>query len=165
MTVCRRSWNRRPWQARRVAQRAPGRVPLQHRLGGVVASPLARRPEIVLGLGVSEQIRALEHPRQPRSMADAFSGMTRWLVSFLLRRTCTRRTGCLFGTVDVVTVRSTASADLSIVQRSSSTAFRSTHTRKCHRSRSQQCVRLSGSRDSTLTARSPCRLSIVPMAP
>ena len=64
MTVCRRSWNRRPWQARGVAQRPPGRVPLQHRLGGVVAAPLARRPEVVLGLGVPEQIRALEHPRR-----------------------------------------------------------------------------------------------------
>ena len=51
-------------QARRVTQRPPGRVPLQHRLGGVVAAPLARRPEVVLGLGVSEQIRALEHPRR-----------------------------------------------------------------------------------------------------
>ena len=64
MTVCRRSWNRSPCRPARVAQRAPGRVPLQHRLGGVVAAPLARRPEVVLGLGVPEQIRALEHPRR-----------------------------------------------------------------------------------------------------
>ena len=63
MTVCRRSWNRRPWQARGVTQRPPGRVPLQHRLRRVEASPLARRPEIVLGLGVAEEVRALEHPR------------------------------------------------------------------------------------------------------
>ena len=51
-------------QARGITQRSPGRVPLQHWVGGVVTSPLARRPEVVLGLGVSEEIRALEHARR-----------------------------------------------------------------------------------------------------
>ena len=61
MTVWRRSWNRRP--GRPAASRSARRVPLQHRVGGVVTAPLARWPKVVLGLGVSEEIRALEHPR------------------------------------------------------------------------------------------------------
>ena len=50
-------------EARLVTQRSPGRVPLQHRLRRVEASPLARRPEIVLRLRVPELVRALEHAR------------------------------------------------------------------------------------------------------
>ncbi|HEY2435270.1 MAG TPA: hypothetical protein VGI12_21550 [Vicinamibacterales bacterium] len=49
-------------QARGVAKRSPGRVPLQHRLRGVEASPLACRPEVVLGLRVVEHVGPLEHP-------------------------------------------------------------------------------------------------------
>jgi hypothetical protein len=51
-------------QPRGVAQRAPGRVPLQHRLGGIEPSPLAGGPLIVLGRGVVEHVGALEHPRE-----------------------------------------------------------------------------------------------------
>jgi hypothetical protein len=51
-------------QARGVTQRAPGRVPLQHGLLRVEASPLASWPQVVLRLGVAEQVRPLEHPRE-----------------------------------------------------------------------------------------------------
>jgi hypothetical protein len=50
-------------QARRVAQRAPGRVPLQHRLRRIVSPPLARGPEVMPWLRVPEQIGAFEHAR------------------------------------------------------------------------------------------------------
>src|SRR5688572_26886973 len=53
--------------------------------------------------------------------------------------------------LDFVTVPPAAPADLSVAQRSSPTAFRSTHTRTYRRSRSQPCGRVSGSRDSMLT--------------
>jgi hypothetical protein len=53
----------KPRQARGVPERTPGGVPLQHRLRGIVASPLAGRPKKVIGLGVAEQIGALQHPR------------------------------------------------------------------------------------------------------
>src|SRR5207249_3650314 len=56
------------------------------RLRRVVSSPLAGRPEVVLGLRVPEQVRALKH-----ACTEALRGITRWLVSFLLRRTCTSR--------------------------------------------------------------------------
>jgi hypothetical protein len=48
-------------QARLVTKGSPGRVALQHRLRGVEASPLTCRPEIVLRLGMSQQVRPLEH--------------------------------------------------------------------------------------------------------
>jgi len=41
-------------QARLVAQRSPSRIPFQHRLRGVEASPLTRRSEILLRLRVPE---------------------------------------------------------------------------------------------------------------
>ena len=50
-------------QAGAIPQRAPGRVPLQHRLGGIVSSPLARGPEVMSWLRVPEQIGAFEHAR------------------------------------------------------------------------------------------------------
>ena len=52
-----------PAQASGVAQCAPSGVPLQHRLRRVIPSPLARRPEIVVCVGVPKQVRTLEHPR------------------------------------------------------------------------------------------------------
>lgn len=48
---------------RAVAQRAPGRVPLPHRLGPIVAPPLAGGPEVMLGRGVPEQVGPFEHAR------------------------------------------------------------------------------------------------------
>lgn len=52
-----------PRQTGGIAERPSCRVPLQHRLHGVIASPLARWPEKVIGLRVTGEIRAFDHPR------------------------------------------------------------------------------------------------------
>ena len=50
-------------QARAVAQCSPGGVPLQHWLRRIVSPPLASRPEVMLGLRMTEEIGAFEHAR------------------------------------------------------------------------------------------------------
>jgi hypothetical protein len=51
----------KPVEARGVPQRAPGRVPLQHRLCRVVSPPLSGGPEVMAGPRVPEQVGAFEH--------------------------------------------------------------------------------------------------------
>jgi len=66
-----------------VPEHPPGRVPLQHRLRGVVAPPLARWPQEVIRLAVPEQIGTLDHPgyRREGRRVEWYHAVTRLVLA------------------------------------------------------------------------------------